>query len=214
MTLLAGLPDGVVLVLWAIGATAGLALVTALIARAFGRDPGRMALRAVAAAPLVLPFAVAVLFGNLDAWYPLAYGALLLTVLPGCRAGRTLFAGGIAVATVSIAKLHPAPLLLWVAARAIRERGGPQARVLAAAAVTGLAIVAVSLAVGGLGPWQDYIQVVRVGAGAGLVDATERRAGLAARADDGTGRQRAPSGPGRRGACGGSRDRGGGVARP
>ena len=80
-------------------------------------------------------------------------------------------AGGAAIAVATIAKLHPAPLLLWVAARAIRERGGPQARVLAAAAVTGLAIVAVSLAVGGLGPWQDYMQVVRVGAGAGLVDA-------------------------------------------
>ena len=170
MTLLTGLPDGVVLVLWAIGATAGLALVTALIARAFGRDPGRMALRAVAAAPLVLPFAIAVLFGNLDAWYPLAYGALLLTVLPGASS-RTQLAGGAAIAAATVAKLHPAPLLLWVAARALRDRGGPQARVLAAAAITGLAIVAVSLAVGGLGPWQDYLQVVRVGAGAGLVDA-------------------------------------------
>ena len=55
------------------------------------RRPLPMAVRAIAIAPLVLPFAVAVLFGNLDAWYPLAYGALLLAALPGERppdAGR------------------------------------------------------------------------------------------------------------------------------
>ena len=39
-------------------------------------------LTAVAVAPLVLPFAVAVLFGNLDAWYALAFGALSLALSP------------------------------------------------------------------------------------------------------------------------------------
>ena len=61
-------------------------------------------------APLVLPFAVALLFGNLDAWYPLLYGALLLAVLPGASK-RVGLAGGAAAAIVVIAKLDPAPLL-------------------------------------------------------------------------------------------------------
>jgi hypothetical protein len=169
MTALAWLPDGVVLVLWALGATAGLAVVAALVARGAGRDPWRMALRAGAVAPLVLPFAIAILFGNLDAWYPLAYGAVLLAAMPGAS-NRTRLAGGAALAAVAIAKLHPAPLLLWVAARAVAQRGGSQARVLAAAAVTGVAILAVSLAVGGFQPWLDYGRVAGVAAGAELVD--------------------------------------------
>jgi hypothetical protein len=120
-------------------------------------------------APLFLPFAVAILFGNLDAWYPLAYGALLLTVL--ARPSKlTLVAAGAAIAAISIAKLHPASLLLWIAARAWAERGGPQGRVLAAATVTGIVILAASLLVGGIQPWLDYVQVVQAGAGADLVD--------------------------------------------
>ena len=169
MTLLAWLPDGIVLVLWAIGATLGVGLVAALIARSRGMHPGRMAIRAVAVVPLVLPFAIAVLFGNLDAWYPLAYGALLLTVLPGAGV-RTRTGAGVAVALVSIAKLHPAPLLLWMAIVVLRDRGGPQARVLAAAVVTGVVVLLASLVVGGLQPWLDYVQVARTGAGADLVD--------------------------------------------
>jgi hypothetical protein len=169
MTLLAWLPNGVVLVLWAIGAALGVGLVAALTARSRGMHPGRMAIRAVAVVPLVLPFAIAVLFGNLDAWYPLAYGALLLTVLPGAGP-RTRIGAGIAIALVSIAKLHPAPLLLWVAVVVLRDRGGPQARVLAAAVVTGAVVLIASLVVGGIQPWLDYVQVARTGAGADLVD--------------------------------------------
>lgn len=118
----------------------------------------------------MLPFAIATLFGNLDAWYPLAYGALLLATLASPSRG-TVIAAGIAVAVVSVAKLHPASLLLWIAARAWVAGGGPQARVLAAAAATVVAIVLASLLVGGLQPWQDYVAVVRAGTGAELVDA-------------------------------------------
>jgi hypothetical protein len=169
MTLVAWLPDGLALVAWAAGATAALGLAGASIARAAGARGLDVAVRMVAVAPLVLPFGIAILFGNLDAWYPLAYGALLLSALPGASR-RTQVIAGVAVAAATVAKLHPAPLLVWVAVVAIRERGGPQARVLAAAATTGLAIVGVSLVIGGLGPWQDYVAVVRAGAGAGLVD--------------------------------------------
>ena len=170
MTLLSWLPNGVVLVLWGVGATLGFAWVAARLAVWSGYPPLPMAVRAIAVAPLVLPFAIAVLFGNLDAWYPLAYGALLLAALPGSTR-RVQLGAGVAVAIISIAKLHPAPLLMWIALRAWREHGGPQARVLVAAVVAGLAIVAVSLIVGGIQPWLDYVQVVRAGAGAGLVDA-------------------------------------------
>jgi hypothetical protein len=172
MTLVAWMPNGVVLVLWGIGATAGLGHIAAEISRREGMG-GPSALRAgfkaMMVAPLFLPFAVAILFGNLDAWYPLAYGALLLTIL--ARPSKlTLVAAGAAIAAISIAKLHPASLLLWIAARAWAERGGPQGRVLAAATVTGVSILAASLLVGGIQPWLDYVQVIQVGAGADLVD--------------------------------------------
>ncbi len=166
---LAGLADGVVLVLWGIGATAGVALASGVLARRSGNDASRWALRAVAIAPLFLPFAVALLFGNLDVWYPLAYGALVLAVLPGASL-RTLVAGGIAVAIVSIAKLHPAALLVWVAARAAASRGGSAARILGVAAAAGAGIILVSLAIWGTQPWLDYLVVLRAGAGADLVD--------------------------------------------
>ena len=160
-----------VLVLWGVGATLGFAWVAARLAVGAGYPPLPMAVRAIAVAPLVLPFAIAVLFGNLDAWYPLAYGAFLLAALPGSTR-RVQLAAGVAVAIISIAKLHPAPLLLWIALRAWRERGGaagPRAR--SRPSSPGLAIVAVSLLVGGVQPWLDYVQVVRAGAGAELVDA-------------------------------------------
>jgi hypothetical protein len=172
MQVVAWLPNGVVLVLWAIGATLGLGHIAAEIARRDGRDEPTSTVigaKAIAVAPMVLPFAVAILFGNLDVWYPLAYGALLLTIL-GSPSRLTLAAGGAAIAVVAIAKLHPASLLLWIAARAWAEGGGQQGRVLTASIVTGLAIVAASVLLGGIVVWQDYAMVVRAGAGADLVD--------------------------------------------
>jgi hypothetical protein len=169
MSLLTWLPDGVAVLVWGIGATVGFAIAAGLMGRALGRPGAAVAMRSVAVAPLFLPFVVAVLFGNLDAWYPLAYGALVLAVLPR-PSSRTLIAAGVAVGIVSVAKLHPGLLLLWIGARAVRERGGPHARVLAAAVVTGGAIVLASLVIGGIGPWVDYATVVRVGAGADVVD--------------------------------------------
>jgi hypothetical protein len=187
MQLVAWLPNGVVLVLWVLVATAGLGHIAAEIARR-NRHAGTRAIligwKAMTVAPLVLPFTVASLFGNLDVWYPLAYGALLLTILT-TPSKLTLAAGGAAVAIVAIAKLQPASLLLWVAARAWSERGGPQARVLAAALVTGLGIIGASVLFGGSAVWHDYMAVLRAGAGADLVD--PRNIGPASLLGQGTG---------------------------
>ncbi len=169
LTALSWLTDGVVLVLWAIGAAAGFGFIAAQLAARAGRDPWRMAIRAVAVLPLVLPFAIAALFGNLDAWYPLAYGLLLLSALPG-SSRRIGIGAGIAIAVVSVAKLNPAPLLLWIGLRAVHDHGGPQRRVLAAAVVTIIVIVGTSVAIGGIQPWRDYAEVVKAGANADLVD--------------------------------------------
>ena len=172
MTLLAWLPDGTVLVLWALGATLGLGLAAWRLALATGRIATARAdaVKAVAVAALLLPFAVAVLFGNLDAWYGLAFGAFVLAVAaPRASRGRCV-AGGIALGIVSAAKLHPALLLVWLLARALVDRHGPARQVLAAALATGLVIVAASVLVGGVGPWQDYVAVVGAGTGAAVVD--------------------------------------------
>ncbi len=171
MTLLAWLPDGVVLVLWAIGAALGLRWVAWRLAAVAGRrDPRADAIKAAAVMPLVLPFAVAVLFGNLDAWYGLAFGALVLAVGAGPSSRGRAVAGGVALGIVSVAKLHPALLLVWLAVRALVDRRGPARQVLASAVATGIVVVAASVLVGGLGPWQDYVHVVGAGSGAAVVD--------------------------------------------
>jgi hypothetical protein len=171
MTLVAWLPDGVVLVLWGIGATLGLGLVAWRLAVAAGRPlPRNDALKTIAIVWLVLPFAVGVLFGNLDVWYGLAFGALVLAVAAGPATRTRAIAGGVALGVVSVAKLHPASLLVWLLVRALVDRQGAAGRALAAAVGTGVAIVAASLIVGGIGPWQDYVAVLRAGASSAVVD--------------------------------------------
>jgi hypothetical protein len=172
MQLVAWLPDGVVLVLWGLGATAGLGHIAAEIARRNREGEPRSSLigaKAMLAAPLFLPFAIAILFGNLDAWYPPAYGALLLAAFPTSGRG-TFLAAGVAVAVISIAKLHPGTLVLWILVRAVVEHGGRWRTVFVTCVAAGLAIVGVSLALGGTQLWLDYLTVIRAGAGAELVD--------------------------------------------
>jgi hypothetical protein len=166
LALAASLPMPVALLLLALGSVGGLALVARLLARRLVPDrPGvDVALPAVALAPLVFPYAVAILFGNLDATFPLVYGLLLVAALSG-TAG-TAWAGGAALAIAAISKLHPASMWLWFVARPDRSAR----RVAGATVVIGLGIVVVSLLVGGLTPWLDYLGVVRTGAGADLVD--------------------------------------------
>ena len=138
-----------------------------------------MLLVVAACAPLTLPFAVGLLFGNLDVWFPLLYGAMLLAAIAPGRA--TAVGGGAALALATL-KLHPASLALWFLTRAFRDRraeGRSSAGlVVATAAVVGALIVGASIVVGGTTVWSEYVDVVRAGAGATIVD--PRNAGIAA----------------------------------
>jgi hypothetical protein len=177
-SLLAGFSNGVVLAAAGVGAVTGFALVTrSLAAGAPARstwDIVDVVLPALALAPFIYPFAIALLFGNVDAWFPFAYGALLLAVVGGSRGWRVV--GGIALGLAALAKLYPGLLLGWLAVRGLLRwiREGRTAvpgewLALAIAAVTDLAVVGLSVLAGGLGPWRDYIGVLRAGAGADFV---------------------------------------------
>jgi hypothetical protein len=173
----AGVPSGVMLVAWDAAGVAGLAVVAALLTRRFAPEtrPPRVVVPVLCVAPIFFPFAVGLLFGNLDVFFPLLYGLLLLGVVarPGSSAP---VAGGVALAVAALSKLHPASLGLWLAVRAVRS---PLARrALVAAVVSGAALVAISILVGGTSVWSEYIAVVRAGSGADLVD--PRNAGPAA----------------------------------
>jgi hypothetical protein len=170
MVLVAWIPSPVMLVAWGAAAVAGLAAVAAALGRRFApaRPTASVVLPVVALAPLCFPFAIGLLFGNLDVFFPLLYGAMLLAVAP--RAGRAApSGGGVALATAAIAKLHPASLVAWFGVRGL---GGDRssARVLVVAAVVGGGVLAGSLIAFGLAPWQDYVAVIRAGSNADLVD--------------------------------------------
>jgi hypothetical protein len=172
-----GLPDLIALLFWDVLAVGGLVLVAELLRRRLAPDRPATAVAAVtiAAAPLTLPFAVGLLFGNLDVFFPLLYGTMLLAVLDSTPRRRVLAAIALVVAGL---KLHPVSMGLWFLVRAIRERGSGAWPVVLTASVVGIAVVAGSVALGGLGLWQDYLAVVRGGTGASIVD--PRNAGPAA----------------------------------
>ena len=177
MAIFAGVPSGVMLVAWDAAAVLGLAAIAALVARRFAPDlpPLSVAIPVLCLAPIVFPFAVGLLFGNLDVFFPLLYGLLMLGVA-GSRDGLAPISGGAAAAVASATKLHPASLVIWLAVRAVRS--DVARRALLATVVTGVAIVAISLLIGGLSVWSEYISVVRAGSDADLVD--PRNAGPAA----------------------------------
>jgi Glycosyltransferase family 87 len=181
MTIVAGIPFPLALVLWGLGAVGGLLVVAELLRRRLAPErPSRVVLAVcAAAAPLTLPFAVGLLFGNLDVFFPLLYGTMLLAalaVLPGERRAHVL--GGVALVVASL-KLHPASMGIWFLVRAARDRARNGARTVVVTAIAvGLGVVAASVVFGGLGLWTDYAQVVRAGTNAAIVD--PRNAGLAA----------------------------------
>lgn len=180
-SVLAGVPSRVMLVIWSMGAVAGFLAVTDLLRRRLAPQRSRRLVLVVslACAPLTLPFAVGLLFGNLDVWFPFLYGAMLLGAVAPARS--TAIGAGAALALASL-KLHPASMGAWFLARALRERGrhtGLHARLIVLSAIVfGLAIVVLSVILGGTSVWADYAQVVRAGAGASIVD--PRNAGIAA----------------------------------
>jgi len=195
LSLFAAIPSPVMLVAWGIAAGVGLLAVAVALAglRARTPTPGLrehlrlVGLPVVAIAPFVFPFAIAGLFGNLDALFPLLYGLMLVGALGASPASR--FAGGAALAMAAVAKLHPASMVIWFLVRGLRDRrrtprgvrgsgrpapasGVPGPLIVAAsAAAVGLAILVVSLIAGGVTPWLDYAAVLRAGSAAEVVDA-------------------------------------------
>jgi hypothetical protein len=168
MAIFSGVPSGIMLIAWDAAAVAGLAVVAGLLARRFAPDvpASRVVMPVLCVAPICFPFAVGLLFGNLDVFFPLLYGLLLLGTVGSSR--RLTIVGGAAVAVASLAKLHPASLGLWLGIRAVRS---PVARrAFLAAVATGIVILAASLVVGGASVWSEYVAVVRAGSGADLVD--------------------------------------------
>ena len=178
---LSGLPTWLVLTGWCLGAAAGLVLVAALVARSpIGRPAAAVgalsldvALLALAAAPFFFPFAVALLFGNVDAWFPLLFGAVALTLASGraVPSRSASVAGGAALTIAAVVKLHPGTILVWLAAR--WPAAPPNSRraatfTIATAIAAGVAILAVSLLVGGVGPWREYPDYLRLGGNADL----------------------------------------------
>lgn len=153
---LAGVPLVAVLVAWGIAATAGfLAVVRCL------DHSGRHLVRQVAVGlPYVFPFAVTLLFGNANAWFPLVFGLGILAVLRPGR--RTAGVAGVALALGAVVKLHPASVGLWWLIRWFRDgRQGMAGLVVVVAIVTGLAVLLLSILVGGTGPWADYVAFLR-----------------------------------------------------
>ena len=115
------LPNRVALVLWDGVAVFGLMVVADQLRRLLVPDRSRRVFLAIcaAAAPLTLPFAVGLLFGNFDVFFPLLYGTMLLAVIDGSVRRRVL--AGVALALASL-KLHPTSMGLWFVVRALADR--------------------------------------------------------------------------------------------
>jgi alpha-1,2-mannosyltransferase len=161
-------PSGAFFAAWSIGAVAVLVAVTDRLRRAtrVAASPTLAALAVLAIASLTFPFTIAILFGNVDAFFPALYGlALVAAVSPSRSSG---IAGGLAIAIATATKLYPAGLGIWFASRALRDRGA--AVVVVSAIASAAVLLVVSLVVGGVEPWRDYITVVGAASRAELLD--------------------------------------------
>jgi hypothetical protein len=174
MVPLAGLPLGLVYFAWSIAAIALFAVVVVRLRTVIGSATrvATVATAAVALAGATLPFIIAILFGNLDAFGPAVYGLALVAVLSGRPRDGAI--AGVAIAVGAATKVYPAGLGLWFAVRAFRDRdhdrGRSAAITLAVAIGAGVIILGVSVAAFGLGPWEDYAAVAATAARADLVD--------------------------------------------
>jgi hypothetical protein len=177
-SLFAGVSSGVMLAALWVASVAGLAVVAVLIAQRFApdRSAASIAVPAVAVAPLFLPYPVALLFGNLDALFPLAYGLVLVAAVAGSgrSARRDRAVGGAALALAAVVKVAPAVLSGWFLGRIGRDRAGAQGRgaavVIAWTVAVGLVVLAVSLLLDGAALWRDYIPVAGAASRAQLLD--------------------------------------------
>jgi Glycosyltransferase family 87 len=153
-----GLPFVVFLVTWGIAATAALLAVV----RALDGPDRHLVSRVAVSLPYVFPFAVTLLFGNANAWFPLVFGLGILAVLRPGR--RTAGVAGFALALGAAVKLHPALVGLWWLVRWLRDDDrGSAGTVVVAGVATGLAVLGASLVVGGTSPWIDYVAFLRSG---------------------------------------------------
>jgi hypothetical protein len=161
---LAGLPLAAVLGVGAVLALGGFLAVV----RAFGAPDRYFVLMTAAGLPFVSPLAVALLFGNLDAWFPLVFGLGILALYRPDR--RIAVIAGVALGVAVVCKLYPATIgLWWLVYWSRRGRHGSTGTLLAAALLTGGALLGLSLLAGGLAPWEAYISFLRASA-AGAVN--------------------------------------------
>ncbi len=179
LSIMAPIPSPLVFLVWDLAAIATAVWVAGRIER---RLTGRsdLVLPTAALLPFWFPFAIALLFGNVDAWFAGLLGLLLIAVIAveangDRRPWRDLVWGGLALAIMSLTKIHPASLGLWLLVRGAHARaerpGIPgEWRIAAVSAVAGLGAVAASVVIGGVGPWADYLAVLRAGVGADLLD--------------------------------------------
>lgn len=172
----AGLPAWAVFAAWSLAAVAGVGAVALVLRNLLAPDLDSRVVAAgsIAAAAVVLPFAIGILFGNLDVFFPLLYGLLLAGCLSNRPRDQVL--GGVALAIAVLAKVHPAVLGLWLVARLVRHRVlreeamAPTVRTIAAVAGTGALLVGMSVLLGGPGIWLEYVRVVAVMSGSDLLD--------------------------------------------
>ncbi|MBA2719588.1 MAG: DUF2029 domain-containing protein [Chloroflexi bacterium] len=184
-SLFASLPSVAISAIAVATATLAAVVVGRATATAFGGPAiGRAAMLPMAALlPFWFPYTVGMLFGNIDIFFPALYGLILLAVVRGQGAGseRWVIVGGLALALASIVKLHPAVLGVWMLARGLvewrrQDRGAQRQAVPRSWRIAGVSIVAVavvlglSLAVGGVQPWVDYVTVLRAGTSVDLLD--------------------------------------------
>ena len=133
-----------------------------------------MAVAAIAAAAGTFPLVIGVLFGNLDVFFPLVYGLVLVGALSTRPRDHAL--GGVALAAGALTKLYPAGLGLWFLVRALRDRRRDTSAarrpvvVIVAAVVTTVVVVGLSVVVFGIQPWRDYLDVAATASRAELVD--------------------------------------------
>lgn len=170
------------------GASVAATLVGRAVAAAFGSEAvGQAAVLPLAALlPFWFPYTVGMLFGNIDIFFPALYGLVLLAAVRPNDAPRSRsweVAGALALTLAAIIKLHPAILGLWLVSRGSleRRRGDdlrqigpvllpPSWRIALVATVAVAVVLSLSVAIGGLQPWFEYVTLLRTGTAVDLLD--------------------------------------------